>query len=265
MVRDSVLLETAVNTITHEYLLEFTSEYGISEMLRLELPGPGDRIVDYPEGKNNRFFWVDECVFPPAVEWRTNASKDGMPASGTYSVKAVRVLDMHRTPIQKQPEALLCLVGISRRYYLGDDVYPTFHYDDDRGGLIRVLNPTKVKTGSRPRAPHELPLLTLTASRVIEMDEPAVATDSSGVPSAIKKSPLDFADEAEASGQETAAPEVLPPEEVPISIVPGGDQAAPVAVESPTVQESRVLADVSDPDPLAFADAPSPHPVSMPA
>nr|GFC86551.1 hypothetical protein [Tanacetum cinerariifolium] len=109
----------------------------------------------------------------------------------------------------------------------------------DLFSLIRTPNPTKVKTGSRPRAPHELPLLTLTASRVIEMDEPAAATDSSGVPSAIKKSPVDFADEDEASGQETAAPEVPPPEEVPISTIPGGDQAAPVAVEPPTVQESR--------------------------
>nr|GFD42334.1 hypothetical protein [Tanacetum cinerariifolium] len=45
------------------------------------------------------------------------------------------------------------------------------------------------------------------------MDEPAVATDSSGVPSAIEKSPLDFAEEAEASGRETAAPEMPPPEE----------------------------------------------------
>nr|GFC68785.1 hypothetical protein [Tanacetum cinerariifolium] len=51
MVRDSVQLETVMTTITHEYLLEFTSEYGISEMLRPELPGPGDRIVDFPEGK----------------------------------------------------------------------------------------------------------------------------------------------------------------------------------------------------------------------
>nr|GEX89260.1 hypothetical protein [Tanacetum cinerariifolium]GEX91365.1 hypothetical protein [Tanacetum cinerariifolium] len=51
MVRDSVQLETAVNTITHEYLLEFTSEYGISKMFRPELPGLGDRIVDFPEGK----------------------------------------------------------------------------------------------------------------------------------------------------------------------------------------------------------------------
>nr|GEX33402.1 hypothetical protein [Tanacetum cinerariifolium] len=233
MVRDNVQLETAVNTITHEYLLGFTSEYGISEALRPELPVPGDRIVDFLEGKvgvytrffefanfrlplsqflcavlgyyqihisqlsvigtakvshfeincrvqnivptlslfhvfyvpsfnsgwmsfskrpgkntpqcytkpldslknwNNRFFWVDECIFPTAVEWWTNPSKDGMPVSGTYSVDAVRVPDTHRTPIQKQPEALLRLVGISRRYYLGDDVYPTFHYDDDRGG-----------------------------------------------------------------------------------------------------------------------------------
>nr|GEU34095.1 hypothetical protein [Tanacetum cinerariifolium] len=32
--------------------------------------------------------------------------------------------------------------------------------------LNSAPNPTKVKTRSRPRAPHELPLLTLTASRV---------------------------------------------------------------------------------------------------
>nr|GEV44665.1 hypothetical protein [Tanacetum cinerariifolium] len=173
---DTVQLETAVNTISHEYLLEFTSEYGIPE------PGPEDRIVDFPEGKvsvytrffefanfrfplsqflfdvpdyyqihlsqlsvigaaivshfeinccvlniiptlslfrvfytqsfnsrwmsfskrpgkntpkcytkpqdslknwNNRFFWVDERVFPTVVDWRTNASKDGMPTEGT--------------------------------------------------------------------------------------------------------------------------------------------------------------------------------------
>nr|GFD10443.1 hypothetical protein [Tanacetum cinerariifolium] len=104
-----------------------------------------------------------------------------------------------------------------------------------------------------------------------------------------------------------------PPEEVPVTTVPGGDQAAPVAVEPPA-QESRkrrregidanvppkslrrdhadlqpsgssrggkslaamqlclasnifmyegVPADVSDPDPLAFADAPSPRPADV--
>nr|GEZ36951.1 hypothetical protein [Tanacetum cinerariifolium]GEZ36981.1 hypothetical protein [Tanacetum cinerariifolium] len=144
MVRDNVQLETAVNTISHEYLLEFTSEYGISKILHPELPGPGDRIVDFPEGK--------------------------------------------------------------------------------------------VKTGSRPRAPHELPLLTLIAPCVIEMDEPAAATDSSGVLSAIERSPLDFAYEAEASGRETAASEMPPPEEVPITTAPGVDRAAKtIAVEPPAV------------------------------
>nr|GEV85108.1 hypothetical protein [Tanacetum cinerariifolium] len=337
---DSVQLETVVNTISYEYLLDFMSEYGISEALHPELPGPRDGIVDFPEGKvgvytrffefanfrlplsqflfdvlgyyqihlsqlsvigaakdshfeincrvlniiptlglfrvfytpsfnsawmsfskrpgkntpqcytkpldslknwNNRLFWVDEHVFPTAVDWRTNASKYGMPANGTYFVEDVRALDTHRSPIQKQPEMLLCMVGISRRYYLGDEVYPTFHYDETRVeidlfSLIRAPNPTKVKTGSRPRAPHELPLLTLTAPCVIEMDKPTVATDSSGVPSTIKRSPLDFAHEAEASGKETAAPEMPPPEDVPITTAPEIDQAMEtVAVEPPAV------------------------------
>nr|GEV38426.1 transposase (putative), gypsy type [Tanacetum cinerariifolium] len=358
-------------------------------MLRPELPGPGDRIVDLPEGKihlsqlsvigaakvshfeitcrdlniiptlslfrvfytpsfnsgwmsfskrprkntpqcytkpldslknwNNRFFCVDERIFQTVVDWRINASKHGMPVNGTYSVEAVRALDTHRTPIQKQPEMLLCLVRISRRYYLGDEVYPTFHYDDDREidlfSLICALNPTKVKTGSRPCAPHEVPLLTLIASRVIEMDEPTVATDSSGVPSAIEMSPLDFVHEDGASDQGTAAPEMPPPEDVHATTAPGVGQAEEtVAAEPPVAQESRkrghdgvdanappmslrrdhadlrpsgsshggkslaamqlclasnvfasegVPVDVSDPDLLSFADAPSHHPVDV--
>nr|GFC41418.1 hypothetical protein [Tanacetum cinerariifolium] len=154
--------------------------------------------------------------------------------------------------------------------------------------LIRAPNPTKVKTGSRPRAPHEVPLLTLTASRVIEMDEPAIATDSSGVPSAIEKSPLDFAHEDGASDQGTAAPEMPPPEDVPATAAPGVGQAEEaVAAEPPVARESRsshggkslaamqlclasnvfvsegAPADVSDPDPLSFADASSHHPVDV--
>nr|GEZ62029.1 hypothetical protein [Tanacetum cinerariifolium] len=136
----------------------------------------------------------------------------------------------------------------------------------DLFGLIRAPNPTKVKTGSRLRAPHELPLLTLTASRVIEMDEPAVATNSSGVPSAIEKSPLDFADEAGASGQETAVPEVPLPEESRKRGHEGIDANAPpksLRRDHADLQPSGVPADVSDPDPLAFADAASPPPADV--
>nr|GEY85646.1 transposase (putative), gypsy type [Tanacetum cinerariifolium] len=315
MGRDTVQLETAVNTISHEYLLEFTSEYSIPETLHPVLPGPEDRIVDFPEGYyqihlsqlsvigaakvshfeincrvlnviptlslfrvfytpsfnsgwmsfskrhgrntpqcytkpldslknwNNRFFWVNERVFPTVVDWRTNAPKDGMPAAGTYSLEAVRVLDTHRTPIQKQPEMLLCLVGISRRYYLGDEVYPIFLHDDDRDmdlfNLIRASNPTKVKVGSRPRAPHEIPLLTLTAPRVIEMDEPA-ATDSSGVTSTIERSPLDFAHEAEASDQGAVAPEIPSSEDVPATVAfVVGQAEETAAMDLPTASESH--------------------------
>nr|GEX03843.1 transposase (putative), gypsy type [Tanacetum cinerariifolium] len=302
MVRDNVQLETAVNTISHEYLLEFTSEYGIPEMLHPELPGPVDRIVDFPEGT------VDECVFPTVVDWRTNASKDGMPANGTYSVEAVRALDTHRTPIQKQPEMLLCLVGISRRYYLGDDVNRPIQFD-------LCPKPYKGEGWEPPPCPHEVPLLTLTASLVIEMDEPAVATDSSGVSSTIEKSPLDFANEGGASDQGTAAPEMPSPKGVPATATPGVGQAEEAVAAGPSVaRKSRkrghdgvdanappkslrrdhadlrpscsshggkslaamqlclasnafvsegAPANVSDLDPLSFADAPSHPPVDV--
>ncbi|GKC37008.1 hypothetical protein Tco_1049392, partial [Tanacetum coccineum] len=262
-----------------EYLLEFTSEYDITEDLHPELPSPEDRIVDFPEGKvgvytkffefanfrvpisqflfdilghyqihlsqlsvigaakvshfeincrvlninpslnlfrvfyvpsfnsgwmsfskrpgkntpqcytkpldslknwNNRFFWVDEKVFPTTVEWRVEAPKDLMPIEGSYSIYDVVVLNTRRTPIQKQPEDLLCLVGLSRRYFLGDDVYLTFLDDDDREmdlfNLISGPNPNKVKVGNRPRAAHEVPLLTATANRVITMEDATAAS-----------------------------------------------------------------------------------------
>nr|GEY54250.1 transposase (putative), gypsy type [Tanacetum cinerariifolium] len=271
MGRDTVQLETVVNTISHEYLLEFTSEYGIPETLHPALPGPEDRVVDFSEGKigvytskrpgkntlqcytkpldslknwNNRFFWVDESVFPTVMDWRTNAPKDGMPTTGTYSVEAVRALDTHRTPIQKQPEMLLCLVGLSRRYYLGEEVYPTFSMtmtgvDMDLFSLIRAPNPTKVKAGSRPRAPHEVSLLTLTANRVIEMDDPATASDSSGVPPTIERSPLDFSLEAVASDQGAAASEVPPSGDVPAAAAPEPSRVGVAAADPPAATESR--------------------------
>ncbi|GJV01923.1 hypothetical protein Tco_1335492 [Tanacetum coccineum] len=54
MGRDTIQLEDAVSTISQEYLLEFSSEYFIPENLGPELPGHGDHIVDFPEGKIQR-------------------------------------------------------------------------------------------------------------------------------------------------------------------------------------------------------------------
>ncbi|GKA91901.1 hypothetical protein Tco_0813826 [Tanacetum coccineum] len=171
----------------------YTSEYGISKDLHLELPAPGDRIVDFIEDK------IDEKVFPTIVDWPKSAPKDEKPVEGSYSVEDIARLDTRRSPIQKQSESLICLVGLSQRYYLGDDVYPTFLYDDgwemDLFNLISAPNPAKVKIGTRPRATHEVPLLTVTTNRVIDMREPVGTTESSGIPSTIERSSLDFDNE----------------------------------------------------------------------
>nr|GEU59776.1 hypothetical protein [Tanacetum cinerariifolium] len=104
---------------------------------------------------------------------------------------------------------------------------------------IRASNPIKVKIGSRPRAPHEVPLLTLTAPRDIEIDKPA-ATDSSGVSSTIERSPLDFAHEAGASDQGAAAPEMPSSEDVPATAAPRAGQAEETAtMDPPAALESR--------------------------
>nr|GEY91481.1 hypothetical protein [Tanacetum cinerariifolium] len=199
-----------------------------------------------------------------------------MPATGTYSVEAVRALDTHRTPIQKQPEMLLCLVGLSRRYYMGDEVYGSIQLDS-------CSKSYKVKVGSHPRASHEVPLLTLTANRVIEMDDPATASDSSGVPPTIERSPLDFSLEAGASDQGTAASKVPPSGDVPAAVAPEASQVGLATVDPPAATESRkrgrdgtdtnappqlglastasipedAPTGVSDPDPLCFAEPPA--------
>nr|GEX42798.1 hypothetical protein [Tanacetum cinerariifolium] len=251
MGRDTVQLETAVNTISHEYLLEFTSKYGIPEILHPVLPGPEDRIVDFPEGKigwmsfskrprmntlqcytkpldslknwNNRFFWVDERVFPTVVDLADECPQ--------------------------------------RRDAGCGHILPRGRTDMDLFNLIRAPNPTKVKVGSRPRAPHEVPLLTLTAPRVIEIDEPA-ATDSSGVSSTIKRSPLDFAHEAGASDQGAVAPEIPSSEDVPATVASGVGQAEETATMDPPIAlESR---DPGSKNASSFAEVGSPGSVYRP-
>nr|GEZ77744.1 hypothetical protein [Tanacetum cinerariifolium] len=194
-----------------------------------------------------------------------------MPAESTYSIEAVRELDTHRTPIQKQSEMLL---------------YGSIQFDS-------CPKSYKGEDWKPPACPHEVPLLTLTANRVIEMDDPAAATDSSGIPSTIERSPLDFAYEAGASDQGTVAPEMSPSENVPATDAPGESQVEEVAAADPPVAtesrkrgsayEGKSLAAIqlglasshpvpvpenapaggSDPDPLSFAGPQSRHPADI--
>nr|GEU92992.1 leucine-rich repeat protein 1-like [Tanacetum cinerariifolium] len=260
--RDTIQLETTVSTIFQEYLLEFTSEYGISEDLHPKLLGPEERIVDFSEGKvdvytkffefanfripisqflfdilghhqihlsqlsvigatkektptmlyktsglhKERLFWVDERVLPTAVDWRTNAPKDEMPATDTYSRADVAVLNTRRTSIQKQLETLLCLP-------------------------------------------------------VIDMEDPVVATESFRTPFAIEKSPLDFDNEnpsppmTEGKGTEDQAHETVAPElRQKRKSLPTMRLAAGSTFVTPADTKG-----VSDPDPLSYAE-PQPHP-----
>nr|GEV32757.1 hypothetical protein [Tanacetum cinerariifolium] len=72
------------------------------------------------------------------------------------------------------------------------------------------------------------------------MDDPAATTDSSGVPSTIERSPLDFAHEVGVSDQGTVVPEMPPSEEAPDTDAPGVGQAEEVsATNLPAATESR--------------------------
>nr|GFA31373.1 hypothetical protein [Tanacetum cinerariifolium] len=312
MVRDSVQLETAVNTITHEYLLEFTSEYGISKMLRPELPGPGDRIVDFPEGKvgvYTRFFEfanfrlpLSQFLFDVLGYYQIHISQlsvIGLPSKRPgkntpqcYS-KPLDSLKNWNNRFSEWTSVYSPCCGVAdkcvQRWDAGEWYlfrggcegagYASYPYPKTTGGatvfemdlfsLIRAPNPTKVKTGSRPRAPHELPLLTLTAYRVIEMDEPSVATDSSGAAPVVVEPPVQ---ESRKRGREgidaNAPPKSLRRDHAdlqPSGSSRGGKSLAAMqlCLASNIFVYEGVPADVSDPDPLAFVDTPSPPPTDV--
>ncbi|GJZ89948.1 hypothetical protein Tco_0661875 [Tanacetum coccineum] len=181
-----------------------------------------------------------------------------MPVAGSYSPEDVVVLNTRHTPIQKQPEALLCLVGLSRRYFLGDDVYPTFLNDDDRKKNWICLpescapNRRRLKYGQPVlRNANEGTLLIATATRVIAMEDATRLSSSSGTPSTVEKSPLDFSnedspcritesDETENQGQETVAPEVPPQENVPtVRVTPKISLEKEVAAMGPLVSKKH--------------------------
>ncbi|GKC15306.1 hypothetical protein Tco_1012088 [Tanacetum coccineum] len=71
----------------------------------------------------------------------------------------------------------------------GWDATSRLLFRDGRNGIEHTSapNPAKVKTGIRPRAAHVVPLLTATASRVIDMEDTTMASGSSGTPSTLEK------------------------------------------------------------------------------
>ncbi|GJU49111.1 hypothetical protein Tco_1218666 [Tanacetum coccineum] len=180
MGRDTVQLETAVSTISQEYLLEFTSEYGISEGLHPELPGRGDRIVDFPEGKVGVY-----TKFFEFANFRIPISQFLFDILGHYQI--------HLSQLSVIGAAKVNHFEIQCRVL---NIIPSVNlFQMDLFNLISAPNPAIVKTGTRQRTAHEVPLLTATASRVIDMEDVVATSTSSGTPAAIDKSPLDFSNE----------------------------------------------------------------------
>nr|GFD22677.1 hypothetical protein [Tanacetum cinerariifolium] len=67
----------------------------------------------------------------------------------------------------------------------------------------------------------------------------ATASDSSGVPPTIERSPLDFSLEVVASDQGAAASEVPPSGDVPAAAAPEPSRVGVAAADSPAATESR--------------------------
>ncbi|GKD37647.1 hypothetical protein Tco_1257854, partial [Tanacetum coccineum] len=211
--------------------------------------------LDFVKNWNNRFFGVDERIFPTVIEWRSDAPKDNMPSADSYSAADANM---------------------------------------DLFNLINAPNPTKVKTETRPHAAHEVPLLTANANRVIDMEDMVTSSRSSETPSVVEKSPLDFSSkdpppmitgrgktedqEATAMGRvvnkrrrkrdqsETEAntpPKVLRKDHAsvcPVHNTRGGKSLAsirlgvdPSSYTSAMKDTPAALQGVSDPDPLSYA------------
>nr|GEU29929.1 hypothetical protein [Tanacetum cinerariifolium] len=133
-----------------------------------------DDSMDGPDNPNKEMFGSSKySLLAPSESYRDPAQR----------MKTPLVLPWERIP--RLDSGALDSRNLRRKARL---LVRAYQINMDLFSLIRALNPTKVKVGSRPRAPHEVPLLTLTANRVIEMDDPAAATDSSGVPPTIERS-----------------------------------------------------------------------------
>ncbi|GJS19890.1 hypothetical protein Tco_0448522 [Tanacetum coccineum] len=167
--------------------------------------------LDSLKNWNNRFFWVDEKVFPTVVVWPTEM---------------------------------------------------------DLFNLISAPNPTKVKTGTRPRAAHDVPLLTATASRVIEMEDPVAMSTSSKTPSVAPA----VASQEVPSAENTATTEVVPElnmekettaKEPPINKrrhdTHGGKSLAVIGLGPEPPSHTTVQQSVSNTDPLSHA---KPQPIT---
>ncbi|GJW60543.1 hypothetical protein Tco_0109878 [Tanacetum coccineum] len=224
--------------------MEFTSEYGIPESLHPELFGPEKPIVEFSEGKVGVY-----TKFFEFANYRILVSQFLFDILGYYQIhlSQLSMIDM------------------------------------DLFNLISAPDPAKVKTGMRPRAAHEVLLLTFTASHMIAemggtkdqayeippveaatttevVQEPGLEKEVAAMgPPVNKRCRKKGNDDAEAN----APPKVLRRDHAasrPAQSTLGGKSLAAMGLEAdsiismPATQDTPTTAkSVSDPDPLSYA------------
>nr|GEV89875.1 hypothetical protein [Tanacetum cinerariifolium] len=234
-------------------MLELTSEYGIPKSLHPELLGLEDPIVEFTEGKASM-----RRYSPPS--WSGVKRPKGRDTFRRLLFRGGRN-DFEHTPYP-HPKTTRSPLMPSRAE---SELLPEGRYMDSFN-LISAPNPTKVKTRTRPRDAHEAPLLTATASHVIDMGDTAMVSGFSGTPAPIDKSSLDFTDEdpppvITKRGDEATA-KVIPESGLGKEVSTlGGKSLAAIGIETdstgfvPTTQETSVNAkSVSDPEPLSYSE-----------
>nr|GFB90739.1 hypothetical protein [Tanacetum cinerariifolium] len=108
-------LTDITSEITDEELLEFTSKYYILLALHPVVLAANATIAEFPMGKREMFFWVDNALFPWGFAFYTKESlpRDERPTLGSYNMEDVELINENRIPINAYSEAFLCHMGIS--------------------------------------------------------------------------------------------------------------------------------------------------------
>lgn len=102
--------------------------------------------VDSLRNWRERFFWVDDTVFPSFFEFYSQRTllRDECPGPGTFNAEDAETINTNRIPINSYPEEFLVHMGISRNYFHGSEEVPKFFDESSRGGCLSLLSFTSV-------------------------------------------------------------------------------------------------------------------------
>ncbi|GJV57487.1 hypothetical protein Tco_1458492, partial [Tanacetum coccineum] len=251
MGRDTIQLEDAVSTISGEYLLEFTLEYGIPEGLHPKVPGLEETIVDFPEGKIGVY-----TKFFEFANYRIPLSQFFFNILGYYQIhlSQLSVIGAAKMSFSKRPRknTLQCytkpldsLNNWNNQFFWVDErVFPT----------VVAWRTSAPKDGMSPADSYSsVDVATLNTLPQIRRRYGGhnQTSESSGAPFAIEKSPLDFANEnptpliTEKDGTEEQVQDGLsggiPPVENPAvtEVIPELDLGREMAAMGPLVNKKR--------------------------